>query len=1034
MNARLPMLPDQSPVRQIRIAKLKTAWRRWKPYRPFVEPTTGQLAGIGLNLLLLGLTIRKFKEMWRLDLFFGPWGLLLKMQIDGGRRGEGGFHLRLALDAARSYLLGLVMEWTWSGEGLNHVIELLGGPFGFIFQVVERFQWGKGRGRWFNRIQLLPAGILLKHELNAVWADNFSLKSSLGLGPYRSITGFSFELDREQKKPGRSSWSWTVGPAASLLRAILHFASGSGEKYSVYGGLQLGPNGALARMGLGFDLNRKPVRPFLTVSVGPGRRYGYLYRHPGSDSWITGMDLTGRSLRKVRIIAFDALAVVGQPVILTALVVEGMPGFLSPPVPKTRVRFLIDGREIGRGISDDQGWVHLRIGSPPFGKHRLLVLRTDQKIETSDGDLKWPDASWTHSESMAGIISRRPGRPVLLIRLEGLITTGWEQAFVDQDGSRVRLVSEAAQLLHSLADRLDLVYLSGVPVQYAGGVRNYCFGKPSEQDDITRTRLPRGALIATHSNWTDSRLMQLPNTSEATRPGGQDYLQTILAELMQQGVDIVCGISHLSQDQQVFDNTGLNTVRVKAGKNNEADSEDLIERLTEIAQPDFTAGLDDRAAALVRLRDRARDSIADNIRWRLRIMAGISATEGNLIHLYPGPGPAVADIFSSIEKAEVVHLSTMILGADRIGARLTDQLIEAAQRGAVIRLIIDQWLSEHSETFANPNIKRLAKSKVRLRLWRLAEGFPRCHKKTIAIVRQAANGQPKLDLFVGGMNWTDASFGNFPENLAGNQLANPERDLFARVWGPAAMQLQQDFLDSWTWTSGLPADKEQYRDLFPSTGYPANLTDGKKNNPFADIPVCVIGSIPGRDSRVISTFLALIDSAQSRICIEQNFPPGQVIIEALIRAMKRGVQVDWIFGARRGASALLNDNLNHNKAAVLLKAGYEIKREANLMRVRRYPITVHMKAMVIDEDVLYFGTANLDPVSLETDAETMLVVPHPPAARAFLADWFRPDFAYSSPVTYNPAADTLNIEGNEETPRQRLDRIILDAIMPEEVL
>ena len=1006
--------------------RLRLRWRRWMPERPFAD-TGARPSRFGINLFVLGLLVRRREDAAFVELFLGPGGWLVKLQVRWAGGETGGVHLRIAADVVRSYLVAFLLDLTLSPGGWHHVLELLVGPFGYVAHFVERIDWGAEYKKVCYRLLLFPGGILLRHDLTALHESSTRVDTHLSVGPWHSILGAGLEFERGGGRPAGIDVDLALGPKGSVLRATYMGQYSRTERLRVFGGLRIGPSGSLARTSVGLDTGRKPVRPYFEAFAGPGQRWGFFYRHGGEDAWIAGLDRSSRKSRTTRVLAFDTVAVPGEPTDLVAMLVEGMPGLLAPPVPGKRVRFLIDGREVGRAWSGEDGWVQVRVPGPPEGDHRMEVRAERGGASDPPGETPWQTERRIEPVHTARVHAVRPDRPYVLLRLEGLLVAGWDTSFARRDWSHLEFTAGAAEPLREIARFASFLYITDMPIQYVAWMRGFCFGDGGES-----LRLPRGPIIPVAEESLSRRLARLPFPADEQR-SAQFRIERLVAELADQRVAIVTGVSHRSADVAALANMDIEAVTVRAQSIRNADPADLAEKLNALAEPDAVDRRARRASDLAERWVQSRGDTAETVRWRIRLLTGVAASQHNRIRLFPDAGEAVERIFESIDRAtDAVCLSTMILGADRIGTKLTDRLIAAADRGVPVRLIVDQWLSVHTETFANANVGRLAESGVDLRVRRLADGFARCHKKTVTTLRTGPDGTRTLDAFAGGMNWCDPSFGNFAANLDGEELENPERDLFAQVWGPAAVDLQRDFLDVWEWTARGADDSAIDRDSLLAPSDPATV-DAADGDPYSDVPVHVVGTIPGRDVRIIRTFLALIASARERICIEQNFPPGPQIVAALVEAMKRGVRVDWIFGARKGASALLSDNLNHHKAALLLRAGAKIDAAENPMRARRYPITVHMKAMVVDARVLYFGTANLDNLSLEWDAETMLVVPSPRAAGAFLADWFEPDFARSTPVTYNPVADTLTIDGREETPFARLDRILVDALMPEEV-
>ena len=852
---------------------------------------------VRLNLFLIGLAIVRRAGYHSLDLWIGPWGVLIKFHgiVESGE----GLLVRIGLDLGRGFVGSAFLEVSWARGGFAQTLEILIGPFGYLERFVQQLHLQKGLSRFLWLVRLGPDGLLFAHTFRMEKVDRFRFLIDESLGPFQSVARLAVDLEWKYKGPARLDGSLLIGPRGYVLRfdeSSRRRAPGAARTFLA---CSVGPGGAVLRALVGLDITARPRRPYFEFSLGPGDRFGYLYRHSGKDAWINGLDLARRQDRFLRIVGFDLTGVAGQPLVLMAMALEGVSGFLAPPAPNVLLNVFVGDRQMGSVRTNEQGWAHLATEPIEVGHHRLVFTRSNRRAAEQSG--------------VARLSILPEDRPVLALRLDEMLVAGWETAFAHSDWASIRVDERLARRLFDLARSYALVYLTRLPIEYMAALRlNLFMGSTS--------RLPRGMILPSRPTWALDNLTQLPFASP--EKAGEDVVERTLKEFRFRGVPIELGLSHLEEDVRMIRNAAGQAKKIPTLEGGDVDAQALLDELSALAAPDRIAQLQEQAADHVHRRRAADRSEFRQKVFRIRTMSGVNPLGGNRIQVFTEAGQAVRAIFEAVDAADrAICLSTMMLGDDAIGSQITDRLIGAAQRGLSVRVLVDQWLSEHSEAFPNANVARLEASPVELRLRKLAHGFARVHKKTIT----ALSDSGKLVAFVGGMNWVDASFGNFGENLGERKLENPERDLFCRVDGPAAQALQEDFLETWAWVSGAGPDPKQRAALAPEQ--PVFEPDPKY--PFTGCSLFVVGNIPGRDRRISDAFLALIHGARRTIRIEQNFPPSNAILHALRQALARGVRVEWIFGARKGPSALLTDNINLNKAAQLFAAGATFDRWDN---------------------------------------------------------------------------------------------------------
>lgn len=291
-----------------------------------------------------------------------------------------------------------------------------------------------------------------------------------------------------------------------------------------------------------------------------------------------------------------------------------------------------------------------------------------------------------------------------------------------------------------------------------------------------------------------------------------------------------------------------------------------------------------------------------------------------------------------------ICLEFYIIRNDRSGAAFADALIAAAARGVSVFLVYDYigCLDTPSSYF-----RRMETAGVRClpfnrppfkRGW---AWFDRRNHRKFAIIDGAS-------AFLGGMNIGD-EYSGFGESMS------RWADVGVRIAGPAVMELQKIFSDTWQGEAGKPpAIPPTTRNDSPPTG---------------NAEIMIVSGGPHHNRSLIrSSFRMAIAGASSSVkIITPYFVPGPFIVRSLLRAAKRGVAVQLLLPAI--SDVPLVKAAGRAYLSALLKGGIEIfEREGTIL---------HAKVMLIDDCWATVGSANLDLRSFHRNYEINVIIDDP---------------------------------------------------------
>jgi cardiolipin synthase A/B len=314
---------------------------------------------------------------------------------------------------------------------------------------------------------------------------------------------------------------------------------------------------------------------------------------------------------------------------------------------------------------------------------------------------------------------------------------------------------------------------------------------------------------------------------------------------------------------------------------------------------------------------------------------------GNRIELVQN-GKFFEALFAAIDGAkESVSIETFLSKEGKVTSDLADLLAKKSREGVDVRLMLD---GSGGRKFGKKALKMIADAGCTvqkyhpIKLSNLGRINNRTHRK-IAVIDGRTG-------FIGGHCFVDSWLGDAQDK-------KHFRDISARVEGPVVAQLQAAFLDNWMEECGEAAAGEA---LFP-------ILDDAGTSPAHVVYV----SPTGNPSTMKLLHYAAIHAARTRLLIQNPyFLPDPDARDALVDAVKRGVEVKIMLPAASASDSPIVQHASHHHYGTLLEGG---------VRIFEYQRTLlHQKVLTVDGKWASIGSSNFDDRSFEINDEVALVV------------------------------------------------------------
>jgi cardiolipin synthase len=328
-------------------------------------------------------------------------------------------------------------------------------------------------------------------------------------------------------------------------------------------------------------------------------------------------------------------------------------------------------------------------------------------------------------------------------------------------------------------------------------------------------------------------------------------------------------------------------------------------------------------------------------------LGGFPAFEGNSVDLIDDYDGIITKIAGDIKKASnYVHIEYFIIVMDETTEILFVEIEKAIKRGVQVRILYDAIGSR-----GYPNLKQMKKRLDKIGV----EWHPMLPVKLPGknFNRPDLRNHRKIVVIDGSIGYTGS------QNLVTRNYHRKDDlyydELVARVTGPVVLQLEAVFITDWYSETG--------KLLGRGTNHELNTNIETTGNVMAQI----LPSGPGFDNdNNLKLFTALIHGAKKRVVIvNPYFVPDDALITAITSAAQRNVEVTMINSQIMDQAMVGNAQRSYFEE--LLKSGVNIYQYD-------FPILLHSKYMIIDDDIAVVGSSNLDMRSFQLDLEVTLVI------------------------------------------------------------
>jgi len=327
-------------------------------------------------------------------------------------------------------------------------------------------------------------------------------------------------------------------------------------------------------------------------------------------------------------------------------------------------------------------------------------------------------------------------------------------------------------------------------------------------------------------------------------------------------------------------------------------------------------------------------------------------------------------IFADVESARSsVHILMFGWREGEVGMKMTALLERKLAEGVEVRVIVDGFGSR-PYTQARAMFTSLAAAGAQIVVNDVfpldRDGlFPDGQRVDLRQDEIGRADHRKLYVIDGAIAWTGGA------GIEDHFQNGGFHDVMVRITGDVVRQAQAAFLTSFH-GHGAPLPS-QLSPLFPEPADPGST------------PIALAQVIPGGHVAASQAIREQLDGARERLDVMNPYLTDRDMIDRIVAAARRGARV----------RVVISKISNNAQATAALKHRYPELLDAGV-EVWELPDTVVHAKVVVADDVVSFGTVNLDAWALYRNSEIMMIARSAEAAALIEERLFEPDVARSS--------------------------------------
>lgn len=382
---------------------------------------------------------------------------------------------------------------------------------------------------------------------------------------------------------------------------------------------------------------------------------------------------------------------------------------------------------------------------------------------------------------------------------------------------------------------------------------------------------------------------------------------------------------------------------------------------------------------------------------------GSKVTYYNNVFFYKEGNSFFKDMLEDIKNAkESINMEFFIFSDDEFGKIIYDELEKKSLEGVSVKIIVD---GVGTRCLTRARKKSLKKNNIELKVF-FPSTFPFIK---IGNIRANYRDHRKICIIDSLISYTGGF--NIGKEYIGKGKLGSWRDTGARIEGEASIDIEREFYINWSFLQKKHLDYAETDKILRK-----KINKVHENLKKYDVNgVQLVSSGPNYETRTIrDCYIRMIMEAKRSIYIETPyFVPDDFLLDCLRMALKSGVEVKIIIPFYPDHPFV--QWANQNFSIEMLKEGAEVYKYKEGF--------LHSKLLIIDNEILSFGSANFDYRSLYQNFEMNCIV-YDIELIGYLREVFFEDISKSIRLT----KDRINNRGKIEKIKEAICRLMSPII------